>query len=217
MGRIYGYIRGLPGRQDVEGQMITLREMQVSEKDIFVDRQECSAGSREQYRNLFRKLKAGDLLFIKELGSLGDSYGEIAKEFRALTKEKKTDVVVLDMPQVDTRRGKTQCGTLVEDVALAMLEYAADAEWSVRKQRQKEGIERARSRGVQFGRPELPMPGNFEMAYRMWRGKEIKGREAAELCQISTALFYRRANQRREMEKREICITECGEEEKPVM
>lgn len=210
MGKIYGYIRGLPGRPDVESQVILMHEMQIGDRDIFIDRQEDSVGAREQYQELLKKLKAGDLLYIKEFGSLGDSYGEVGSQMRILTKEKKADVVVMDMPQVDTRRGKMQCGTLVEDVVLSMLEYAANAEWLMRKQKQKEGIEKARSRGVQFGRPELPVPGNFEAAYRMWRKKEIKGKEAAELCQISTALFYRRASQQRELEEGAAYAAECG-------
>ncbi|MCX4321167.1 MAG: recombinase family protein, partial [Lachnospiraceae bacterium] len=111
------------------------------------------------------------------------------------------DVVVLDMPQLDTRRGKAQFGTLVGDVVLAMLEYASDVEWLSRKQKQSAGIERAKSRGVQFGRPERPWTENFEQAYQMWKRKEIKGEEAAELCNISRALFYKRAGMVREREK----------------
>lgn len=200
MGKIYGYIRGLPGRLDVENQILLMREMKVADKDIFIDRQEDSTKEREKYQNLVRKLKAGDLLYIKELGSLGDSYGEVGLQMRILAKEKKVDIIVLDMPQIDTRRGKIQCGTLVEDVVLSMLEYADSAEWYMRKQKQKEGIERARSRGVQFGRPSLQKPGNFDEIYWMWRRKEIKGEEAAEMCHISRASFYKKASQQRELE-----------------
>lgn len=148
------------------------------------------------------------MVYIKEFGSLGDSYGEIGMQLRILIKEKKTDIVILDMPQIDTRRGKMQCGTLVEDVVLSMLEYADGAEWFIRKQKQKEGIERARSRGVQFGRPELPVPGNFNEIYWMWRRKEIKGEEAAELCHISRASFYKKANQQKELENMNVYALE---------
>ena len=197
MGKVYGYIRVLSAEQDVESEVITMHEMQVPDRDIFIDKQVNGESSSLQYEKLMKKLRDKDLLYMKSLDMLGDGYTEIGRQWRRLTKEKKVDVAVLDMPSLDTRRGRA----LIGDVVLSMLEYASDAEWMARKQKQSAGIERAKSRGVQFGRPELPMPGNFEMAYRMWRGKEIKGREAAELCQISTALFYRRANQRREMEK----------------
>ncbi len=211
MGKIYGYICGLPGKIDVNKQKDLMYEMQVADKDIYIDHRENSTRVKEQYQNLLGKLKAGDLIYIKELGSLGDSYGEVGIQLRVLTKEKKADVAVLDMPQIDTRRGKIQCGTLVEDVVLSMLEYADSAEWFMRKQ--KEGIERARSRGVQFGRPELAMPGNFEEIYRMWRRKEIKGEEAAEMCHISRASFYKRASLKKKLETAEIYAvgTGCGE------
>ncbi len=207
MGKIYGYIRILAKKQDVENQIVTLREMQVRDRDIFIDsfrdEQENESDSKcLQYEKLLKKLRDKDLLYIQSLDMLGDGYAEIGRQWRMLTKEKKADVVVLDMPQLDTRRGRGQFGTLVGDVVLAMLEYASDAEWVARKQKQSAGIERAKSRGVQFGRPERPWTENFDKAYQMWKRKEIKGEEAAELCNISRALFYKRAGKVREMEER---------------
>lgn len=201
MGKMYGYIRVLSADQDVDGQVAMLREMQVADRDIFIDRPEKEDGFL-QYQSLLKKLKNRDLLYMNSLDMLGYDYGEIGKQWRLLTKEKKVDVVVLDLPPVDTRRGKTQYGTLVSDVVLSMLEYASNMEWLARKQRQKAGIERAKSRGVQFGRPELPWSENFEKAYQMWRRKEIRGRDAAKLCNISSALFYKRAGILKEMEER---------------
>ncbi|MCX4321126.1 MAG: recombinase family protein [Lachnospiraceae bacterium] len=151
MGKIYGYIRVLSADQDVDGQVAMLREMQVADRDIFIDRPDKEDGFL-QYQSLLKKLKSRDLLYMNSLDMLGYDYGEIGKQWRLLTKEKKVDVVVLDLPPVDTRRGKTQYGTLVSDVVLSMLEYASNMEWLARKQRQKAGIERAKSRGVQFGR-----------------------------------------------------------------
>ena len=168
MGKIYGYIRVLSAEQDVDGQIAMLHEMQVTDKDIFIDRPEEEDGF-PQYQKLLKKLKNRDLFYMSSLYMLGYDYGEIGKQWRFLTKEKKVDVVVLDLPPVDTRRGKTQYGTLVSDVVLSMLEYASNMEWMERKQRQRAGIERAKSRGVQFGRPELPWSENFEKAYQMWR------------------------------------------------
>jgi len=188
----------------VDNQIITLREIQVKDRDIFidsfVDNKRSGSDDRTQYEKLFKKLKDKDLLYIQSLNMLGDGYEEIGRQWRMLTKEKKADVAVLDMPQLDTRRGRGQFGTLVGDVVLTMLEYASDAEWMARKQKQSAGIERAKSRGVQFGRPELPWTDEFDQAYQMWKRKEIKGGEAAQLCHISRALFYKRAGKVRELE-----------------
>ncbi len=201
MGKVYGYIRVLSAEQDVESEVITMHEMQVPDRDIFIDKQVNGESSSLQYEKLMKKLRDKDLLYMKSLDVLGTDYGEIGRQWRRLTKERKADVVVLDMPMLDTRRGKTQCGALVGDVVLAMLEYVSDMEWAARRQKQSVGIERARSRGVQFGRPELPWTDSFERAYQMWRKKEIKGEEAAELCNISRALFYKRAGKLKELEE----------------
>ena len=201
MRRIYGYVRiRFPG-QDADNPIITMREMQVPEKDIFIDRQEQYDDSCKEYQKLLQKLKANDLLYIKSLNDLGADYREIGQQWRTLTKEKHADVVVLDMPQVDTRRGKTQFDTLVADIVQSMLEYVPDAEWSVRKQKQRDGIARAKRRGVQFGRPELPMPENFDQIYSIWRKKEINGEKAAKMCHMSKANFYKKARERKMFEE----------------
>lgn len=149
MGKVYGYIRALADGQDVDKQIVKMREMQVMDRDIFIDRQEDAADAcKSSYRRLLQKLEAGDLLYMKNLDSLGNDYGEIGRQWRKLTKEKKADVVVLDLPHVDTRQGKQQCDTLVEDIVLVMLEYYADTEQAARGQKRKEGIEEAGSRGV---------------------------------------------------------------------
>ena len=203
MRRVYGYVRIRFSGQDAEDQIITLREMQVSERDIFIDRQEIYGNSYMQYQKLLQRLKANDLLYIKSLDDLGEDYREISQQWRTLTKEKKADVVVLDMPQVDTRRGKTQFDTLVADIVQSMLEYAPYAECSVRRQRQREGIDRAKRRGVQFGRPRLPMPDNFDQIYGIWRKKEINGETAARMCHMSKSKFYKKARERKVMEMTE--------------
>ncbi len=202
MRRIYGYIRIRVFGQNADEQIISMREMQVPEKDIFIDGQQ-EYGSECEYQKLLRKLKANDLLYIKGLDALGSDFREIGQQWRILTKEKRTDIVVLDMPQLDTRRGKMQFDTLVADIVLSMLEYIPDVEWLERKQRQKEGIARARMRGVQFGRPELPVPENFSQVYQIWRNKEINGEKAAGLCHMSKANFYKKARERRQREMAE--------------
>lgn len=189
-----------PG-QDADNPIITMREMQVPEKDIFIDRQEQYDDSYIEYQKLLQRLKADDLLYIKSLNDLGTDYQEIGQQWRTLTKVKRADVVVLDMPQLDTRRGKTQFDTLVADIVQSMLEYAPDAERSARKRRQLEGIAQAKRRGVQFGRPELPLPENFLQVYQSWRRKEVNGEKAAQMCHMSKANFYKKAREQKAQEE----------------
>ncbi len=200
MGKIYGYVRIWPFAQDMENQLITLQEMQVPAHNIIIDRLRESSSGYPEFQKLLKKLKAGDLLYIKSLDALGTDYAEIGRQWRTLTKEKKADVVVLDIPQLDTRRGRTQFDTLVADLVLSMLEYVPAVECTTRRQRQREGIARARQRGVRFGRPGHPLPDNFDQVYRMWQDKEINGEKAAELCHMSKALFYRRTRERKAMQ-----------------
>ena len=201
MGRLYGYVRIWPYRQDEENQLITLHEMRVSDRDIYIDRQTEPDSDFREYQKLLEKIKTDDLLYIKSLDVLGAEYREIGRQWRILTKEKKADVVVLDMPQLDTRRAKTQFDTLVADLVLSMLEYAPGIEYSIRKQKQKEGIAKAKHKGIQFGRPEMPLPDNFDQICQMWQKKEIKSEKAAELCNISRSLFYRKVRERKKTEQ----------------
>ncbi len=200
MGRTYGYVRIWPYEPDADSQIIMMHEMHVPDRDIFIDKQIEAGSEGQEYQKLLKKLKADDLLYIKSLDALGESYKEIGRQWRLLTKEKQADVVVLDIPQLDTRRGRTQFDTLIADLVQSMLEYAPKAERKNRKQRQKEGIEEARRRGVQFGRPELPLPDNFERVYQMWKSKQISGEEAGRLCGISRSKFYNRASKWKKME-----------------
>ena len=204
MRRIYGYIRIRFSGQDADDQIITLREMQVPEKDIFIDRQEGSDSRHAEYERLLGRLKADDMLYIRSLDDLGEDYREIGQSWRILTKEKRVDVAVLDMPQLDTRRGRTQYDTLVADIVRSRLEYAPRAERAERRQKQREGITRAKQRGVRFGRPSLPVPENFPQVYQIWRRKEISGEQAAQLCHMSKANFYKKARERRMLEERDV-------------
>lgn len=206
--RTYGYIRIWPYEQDGENQIISMHEMHILDKDIFIDRHKEANGDCCEFQKLLKKLKENDLLYIKSLDTLGESYGEIGRQWRLLTKEKKADVVVLDMPLLDTRRGRTQFDTFVADLVQSMLEYAPKAEQKTRKQRQKEGIEQAKRRGVQFGRPELSLPENFEQVYRMWKRKEINGEKAGRLCGLSKSMFYNRAYKWEKMKKESLARTE---------
>lgn len=197
MGTIYGYVRVSTREQNEDRQMIAMGEMNVPEKNIYVDKQSGKDFDRPKYKRLMRKLKQDDLLYIKSIDRLGRNYEEILEQWRMITKEKRADIVVLDMPLLDTRRGKDLVGTFLSDIVLQTLSFVAENERGNIRQRQKEGIEAAKIRGVQFGRPPKPLPENFVQVYNRWIKKEISGKTAAELCGLTMSTFYRRANMRK--------------------
>lgn len=194
MGNVYGYVRVSTREQNEDRQIIAMSEAKVPQRNIYMDKQSGKDFDRPMYKSLLKKLKREDLLYVVSIDRLGRNYEEILEQWRVLTREKKIDIVVLDMPLLDTRRGKDLMGTFLSDIVLQVLSFVAENERKNIKQRQKEGIEAARLRGVQFGRPPKPMPENFVQVYNRWLAKEISGEEAAKLCDITVATFYRRAN-----------------------
>lgn len=195
MNKIYGYIRVSTKEQNEDRQLIALQELNISSENIYIDKQSGKDFNRPQYKILSRKMKAGDLLYIKSIDRLGRNYEEIIEQWRVLTKEKKIDIVVIDMPLLDTRRGKDLMGTFLSDVVLQVLSFVAENERKNIRQRQKEGIEAAKLRGVQFGRPEKRLPDNFEYYAKKWIEKEITGTKAAEKLNMPVSTFYRKANE----------------------
>lgn len=193
MSSVYGYVRVSTREQNEDRQMIALGEMQVPKKNIFMDKQSGKDFERPMYKRLLKKLKQDDLLYVKSIDRLGRDYEEILEQWRLLTKEKKVDIVVLDMPLLDTRRGKDLLGTFLSDIVLQVLSFVAENERKNIKQRQREGIDAAKQRGVQFGRPQKPLPENFGLVYRRWESMEISGREAARECNMPPTSFYRKA------------------------
>ena len=190
---IYGYIRVSSKDQNEDRQWIALKDAGVASDDIFLDKQSGKDFNRPQYKRLLRSLQAGDLLYIKSIDRLGRNYEEILEQWRILTKEKGVDIVVLDMPLLDTRRGKDLMGTFLSDIVLQVLSFVAENERSNIRQRQAEGIAAARARGVRFGRPLRPLPANFHTAYRRWKLGEITGAAAARECEMPLATFRYRA------------------------
>ena len=202
MGNIYGYVRVSTREQNEDRQMIAMGEMKVPEKNIYVDKQSGKDFERPKYKLLLRRLKQDDLLYIKSIDRLGRNYEEILEQWRTITKEKRADIVVLDMPLLDTRRGKDLVGTFLSDIVLQTLSFVAENERGNIRQRQKEGIEAAKKRGVQFGRPPKPVPENFIQVYNRWIEKEISGETAAGLCGLAMSTFYRKANMRKKRLKK---------------
>ncbi len=167
-------------------------EVGVSGKQIFMDKQSGKDFDRPQYKRLLRKLKKDDLLYIKSIDRLGRNYGEILEQWRILTKEKGIDIVVLDMPLLDTRRGKDLMGTFLSDIVLQVLSFVAENERTNIRQRQAEGIAAAKAKGVKFGRPPKPLPEGFAGIVQQWQQQQISFAEALRLSGISRATFFRR-------------------------
>ena len=195
MADIYGYIRVSTREQNEDRQLIALREMAVPEGNLFMDKQSGKDFQRPQYKRLLRKLKKDDLLYIKSIDRLGRNYGEILEQWRVLTKEKGIDIVVLDMPLLDTRRGKDLMGTFLSDIVLQVLSFVAENERTNIRQRQAEGIAAAKARGVKFGRPPRPVPDNFYQARQDWRSRKITLQQAAVACAMPVTTFYEKAVQ----------------------
>ena len=193
MGNIFGYIRVSSRDQNEDRQLIALKELAIPEKNIFIDKQSGKDFERPRYKKLIKRLKKDDLLYIKSIDRLGRNYNEIQEQWRILTKEKAVDIVVLDMPLLDTRRGKDLMGTFLSDIVLQVLSFVAENERINIRQRQAEGIAAAKAKGVRFGRPPKPLPGNFEEVYRRWEKGEITGTAAARGCRMPLSTFRNKA------------------------
>ena len=190
---VYGYIRVSSKDQKEDRQQIALKEVGVELQNIYVDKQSGKDFNRPQYKRLVRKLKKDDLLYVKSIDRLGRNYAEILEQWRLLTQTKGIDIVVLDMPLLDTRRGKDLMGTFLSDIVLQVLSFVAENERTNIRQRQAEGIAAAKARGVQFGRPPAPLPKNFYSIYQKWRIGEISSTQAAKECEMPRSTFRYRA------------------------
>lgn len=194
---IYGYMRVSTRDQCEDRQRIALLEFPVHEKNIYMDKLSGKDFNRPQYRNLMRRMRPGDTLVIKSIDRLGRNYEEILEQWRVITKEKHVDIVVLDMPLLDTRqRGKNLIGTFVADLVLQILSYVAQTERENIRQRQREGIAAAKLRGVQFGRPRKEVPEDFWNLKSSWERGEINSRDAARQIGIAQDTFLRWTRER---------------------
>ncbi len=193
MANVYGYIRVSSRDQNEDRQLIALKEIGVTDRNIYLDKQSSKDFNRPQYRKLLRKMKKDDLLYIKSIGRLGRKYEEIQQQWRLLTKEKGIDIVVLDMPLLDTWRGKDLMGTFLSDIVLQVLSFVAENERTNIRQRQAEGIAVAKAKGIRFGRPPKPLPENFHDVYQQWKQDEITGTATAKKCDMPLSTFRYRA------------------------
>lgn len=194
----YGYARVSTREQNVERQLLALREFGLTERQIVVDRQSGKDFDRPGYCRLLRRLKQGDTLVIKSIDRLGRNYGEILEQWRSITREKGAEIVVLDMPLLDTRKSRDLAGTLIADIVLQLLSYVAQTERELIRQRQAEGIAAAKLRGVKLGRQEKARPENFEEVRRQWAQGELSARAAGRLLQVTHRTFLSWARQTQE-------------------
>ncbi len=185
--KTYGYIRVSTREQNEDRQLAAMEAAGVGE--LYMDKQSGKDFQRPQYLRMVRKLKKDDLLYVKSIDRLGRNYTEILEQWRYLTKEKGVDIVVLDMPLLDTRRGKDLMGAFLSDIVLQVLSFVAENERENIRQRQAEGITAARARGVRFGRPPRPRPENFPEAAQRWRSGQVTGAQAARECGLPLSTF----------------------------
>ena len=189
--RIYGYARISDKTQNEERQLKAFEEFGINERDIFIDKQSGKDfESREQYQILKRILRENDLIVIKSIDRLGRDYNKILYEWRDITTNIKADIKVIDMPMLDTTNHKDLLGTFISDLILQILSYVAEQERTFIKQRQKEGIIIAKSKGIKLGRPKIVKPSNFDYIANKWRNNEISTKEVLEELNLKPNSFY---------------------------
>ena len=193
----YGYARVSSLEQHEERQLIALKKAGVRRKTLYVDKQSGKDFQRPQYQRMLQRLKKDDPLCVKSIDRLGRNYGEILGQWRLLTKEKGVDILVLDMPLLDTRNGKDLMGTFLSDIVLQVLSFVAENERESIRQRQVEGIEAGKERGVQFGRPGVPAPEDFPAIISEWESGQLPFAEALAQTGLSRGTFYRRLREYR--------------------
>ena len=174
---------------------MALSQFPIPEKNIYIDKKSGKDFNRPAYRRLLRRLKPGDLLYVKSIDRLGRNYTEIIEQWRIITREKNADIKIIDMPLLDTTYGKDLLGTFISDLVLQLLSFVAQNERENIRRRQAEGIAAAKARGVEFGRPHKSLPNHFDELLCQWQRKELTAAEIAKLCGVSRSTIYRRRKQ----------------------
>lgn len=189
----FAYIRVSAKDQNENRQIDALEAAGIENAKLFIDKSSGKDFDRQQYKKMLKRMRLGDVLYVKSIDRLGRNYEEIIEQWRILTKDKGIDIVILDMPLLDTRKDKNLMGTFIADLVLQILSFVAETERANIKQRQAEGIAAAKARGVKFGRPKKEMPDNFGELATMWFNGQITGSEAARKCGVALSTFRNRA------------------------
>ena len=195
---LYGYIRVSSRDQNEDRQIMALSQFPIPEKNIYIDKKSGKDFNRPAYRRLLRRLKPGDLLYVKSIDRLGRNYTEIIEQWRIITREKNADIKIIDMPLLDTTYGKDLLGTFISDLVLSVLSYAAELERDHIRSRQAEGIAAAKARGVRFGRPVKNLPDNFDELYTAWRRGELSSADLEKECDMALGVIYRKIRARQQ-------------------
>lgn len=193
----YGYVRVSAVDQNEIRQLLEMQQIGIKKENIFIDKQSGKDFNRPNYLALVKKLKKGDLLYVKSIDRLGRNYKDIQEQWRILTKEMEVDIVVIDMPLLDTRNYKDLMGTFIADLVLQVLSFVAQSERENIRKRQEEGIRAAKLQGVRFGRPIKKAPDEFPELIKQWEKGEISAEDIARACDMSIATFYRRLREYR--------------------
>lgn len=198
--RNFAYLRVSSKMQVVDRQMDCLEGLDIDERDVYIDKASGKDFNRPEWIALKRTIREGDTLFIKSLDRLGRNKEGILEEWKWLI-QNKINVVVLDMPILDTRKYKDLdgVGDLITSLVLQILAWLAEEERINIKQRQREGIKSAMNRGIRFGRPKVEIDNEFVSVYNRWKNEEITAVEAMKLCDMKRDTFYRRVKEYEKM------------------
>lgn len=194
---IYGYVRVSSLDQNEDRQLVEMKKVNIRSQNIYIDKQSGKNFERPEYKRLVETLKEGDLLYVLSIDRLGRNYEEIQEQWRILTKEKKVDICVIDMPLLDTRNGKDLMGTFIADLVLQILSFVAQSERENIRKRQEQGIAAAKAKGVKFGRPEVPVPDDFGKIIKDWDRGKISLSEALKKSNMTKTTFYRKVREYR--------------------
>lgn len=195
--RKFFYARISTKDQTLERQIVEAKKIGIEEEYIFLEVASGKDFKRPEYQLLKRMLREGDVLYIKSLDRLGRNKQMILDEWNELVKIKKVDIVILDMPLLDTTKYKDMNGleNLISDIILQLLSYMAEDERLRTKERQREGIKIAREKGIKFGRRKIDPGEKFEAVYKEWKAGQITAVKAMEILELKSNTFYRRVKE----------------------
>ncbi|MED2973218.1 recombinase family protein [Fictibacillus sp. B-59209] len=189
--RKFGYIRVSSKDQNEDRQLKLIKSLDIDERDIFVEKQSGKNFQREQYQLLKRILRQGDILYIHSLDRFGRNKEDILNEWNDITKKIQADIIVLDMPLLDTTKYKDSLGTFIADLVLQILSWMAEEERERIRKRQREGIDVAIKKGVSFGRPKVQISSEFEQIYYRWKKGELSAVNAMQEIGLKKTTFYK--------------------------
>ena len=198
----YGYVRVSTAEQNEDRQTIAMTDLKIRDENIYTDKISGKNFERPAYKELTKKLKYGDLIYIKSIDRLGRNYEEIQTQWRILTKERGVDIAVIDMPLLDTRNGKDLMGTFLADIVLQILSFVAENERDTIRKRQREGIAAARARGVHMGRPVKRPPENFATMVRQWERGKMTITEFMKQTGLKESTLYRRIREQQGIKRK---------------